>query len=86
MPITTLILPGMPQLMATEDEVFALPARRTLGFVSPADAVLEISDAVGGTFVVLTVEAVTGKFETAAPFIRNGGATDCSVRLVDGGG
>lgn len=81
---TTLIQPGIPCLMATEDEVFAMPRKRTIGFVNPVNATLEVSDAVAGTFVALDVDASDGRFETAAPFIRNGTGTDCTVVLIDG--
>ena len=80
MPTKTIQL-GVPQLMPTEDEVFAMPIRRTIGFVNPVNATLEISDAVGGTFVAVDIDASDGRFETAAPFIRNGTGTDCTVIL-----
>lgn len=68
--------------MAVEDEVFAMPIRRTVGFVNPTDATLEVSNEVGGTFVALVMDITnSGRFETAAGFIRNGGATDCIVML-----
>lgn len=81
MPPTTLISIGVPQLMATEDEVFAMPQRRTIGFVVPVAATLEVSDAKAGTFVPVDIDASDGRFETAAPFIRNGTGTDCTVVL-----
>lgn len=80
MPPTKLISIGVPQLMATEDEVFAMPQCRIMGFVNPVAATLEISDAVAGTFVALVLSA-DGRFETAAPFIRNGTAVACTVVL-----
>ena len=72
---------GVPQILATEDEVWAMPVRRTLGIVNPVNATLEVSTEVGGTFTAVGVVAATGAFETAAPFIRNGTGTDCTVVL-----
>jgi len=72
---------GVPLVMAIEDEVFAMPIRRTIGFVNPVAATLEISDAVAGTYVPVDVDASDGRFETAAPFIRNGTGTDCTIIL-----
>ncbi len=80
MPPTRLISIGVPFLMDTEDEVCAMPNRRCLGMVMPADATLEVANAVDA----MTWEALTltdGGFETAAAFIRNGTSTDCTVVL-----
>lgn len=80
MPPTRLISIGVPFLMDTEDEVCAMPQRRCLGMVMPADATLEVANAVDAmTWEALTL--VDGGFETSAAFIRNGGATDCTVVL-----
>lgn len=79
MPTFTLLI-GPPNVLAVEDEVFAMPTRRTLGLVNPVDATLEVSNAVGGTFTALEL-LDDGSFETAAAFIRNGSSTDCTVVL-----
>lgn len=77
---TKLIQIGVPQVMAVEDEVFAMPTRRCLGMVMPADATLEVANAVdAATWEALTL--ADGAFETAAAFIRNGTSTDCTVVL-----
>lgn len=72
---------GVPQILAVEDEVWAMPVRRCIGFVNPVTTVLEVSDAVAGTFVAVDIDVSDGRFETAAPFIRNGGAPDCTVLM-----
>lgn len=69
---------GVPQLLAVEDEVWALPVKQSNGFVVPVDAVLEVSMEHDGTFTAITVDAA-GQFFTTAPFIRNGEADDCTI-------
>lgn len=81
MPITSFLI-GIPQLMAVEDEVFALPTRACIGTTNPVDATLE--ESVDGTTWTAVLLNTQGQFSPSGLFLRNGTTTDCTVILKAG--
>lgn len=80
MPPTAVAQIGVPLVM-TQNTIYGLPTKRTLGFAATTTANLQVNMTnTGGTWVTIS-PASEGKFETAAPFIRTTDAAGTTILL-----